>query len=153
MTSAAARATATDRLSFLLARHGRLMKLRLREALAVSGLGPRHGALLLRLADTGTVSQQALIEALTVDPSTLVAILNDLERDALAERRRDPADRRRHLVAITPAGLAAAATVEAAVGAVEREAFADLDADEVAQLHALLRRVDTSFDSHSSSCE
>lgn len=76
-----------------------------------------------------------------MDPSTLVAILNDLERDALAERRRDPADRRRHIVRITPAGRAAAAAVEEAVSAVEREAFADLDEDEIAQLHELLARV------------
>lgn len=134
-------APAIDRLGFLLARHGRLMKARIREALSVSGLGPRHGALLLHLAQAGATSQQALIEALTVDPSTLVAILNDLERDALAERRRDPADRRRHIVRITPAGRAAAAAVEEAVSAVEREAFADLDEDEIAQLHALLARV------------
>ncbi|MBB4922717.1 MarR family winged helix-turn-helix transcriptional regulator [Kitasatospora kifunensis] len=130
-----------DRLGFLLARHGQTMKLRLREALSVCGLGPRHGAILLRLAQAGSISQQALLEALTVDASTLVAILNDLERDALTERRRDPTDRRRHIVEITPEGRSAACAVEHAVADVEREAFADLDAEEIAQLHTLLARV------------
>jgi DNA-binding MarR family transcriptional regulator len=93
----------------------------------VSGLSPRHGATLMRLARCGATSQPALIEALSVDASALVAILNDLERDGLAERRRDPADRRRHIVEITPTGAQAVGAVENAITEVEGDAFADLD--------------------------
>jgi DNA-binding MarR family transcriptional regulator len=137
---------AVDRLGFLLARHGRVMNVRLRQALGVSGLNPRHCATLMHLARAGATSQQALIEALAVDASGLVAILNDLERGGLAERRRDPADRRRHIVEITPAGTQAVCAVESAIAEVEREAFADLDDAEIALLRSLLARVRTRHD-------
>jgi DNA-binding MarR family transcriptional regulator len=107
----------------------------------VSGLGPRHASTLLRLARLGATSQQHLIEALAVDPSALVAILNDLEHDGLVLRNRDPADRRRHIVEITKTGRKAACTVEAAIADVERDIFADLDEGESAQLHRLLGRL------------
>lgn len=146
MAAASEEMSAVDRLGFLLARHGQLMNLRLRHALGVTGLGPRHGATLLRLARLGRTSQQRLIEALAVDASALVAILNDLERDGLTRRERDPADRRRHLVEITPAGRTAAGEVERAIVEVERDTFAPLDQAEVAQLHALLARLRTEPD-------
>jgi DNA-binding MarR family transcriptional regulator len=136
-----------DRLGFLLARHGQIMNLKLRHALGVTGLGPRHAATLLRLVRLGPTSQQYLIEALAVDPSALVAILNDLERDGLAVRSRDPADRRRHIVEITKTGRKAACQVEAAIADVERETLAALDEDEIAQLHALLGRLRSDPDS------
>jgi DNA-binding MarR family transcriptional regulator len=137
---------AVDRLGFLLARHGRIMNARLRQALGVSGLSPRHGAVLMRLAGAGATSQQELIDALAVDASALVAILNDLERDGLAERRRDQSDRRRHIVDITDAGRVTVRSVEDAIAEVERDAFADLDDREIAQLQALLDRVRTKHD-------
>ena len=114
--------------------------------LALTGLTPRHGMVLMNLAEGGPTSQQALIEVLAVDPSVLVAILNDLERDGLAGRRRDPADRRRHIVTITDAGVAVLTRVEEALAAVERELFADLDPAEIDQLHRLLARVRTRHD-------
>ena len=130
-----------DRLGFLLARHGHIINLKLRHALGVTGLGPRHAATLLRLVRLGPTGQQQLLEALAIDPSALVAILNDLESDGLAMRTRDPADRRRHIVEVTKTGRKAACQVEAAIADVERETFAALDEAEVAQLHGLLGRL------------
>lgn len=137
---------AVDRLGFLLARHGQIMNMRIRQALGVTGLRPRHGAILLRLAVAGATSQQRLIEALAIDASALVAILNGLEGEGLVHRRRDPADRRRHIVEITSSGERAVCAVETAIGEVEREAFADLDGTEIAQLHGLLDRIHTRHD-------
>ena len=105
-------------MGFLLARHGQVMNARLRQALACSGLSPRQGAALSRLSAAGSVTQQALGEALAVDASALVAVLNDLEGQGRVARRRDPADRRRHIVEITPAGEQALAAMDAAVGSV-----------------------------------
>jgi DNA-binding MarR family transcriptional regulator len=130
-----------ERLGFLLARHGQIMNVRLRQVMSVTGLSPRHGSVLVRLARSGATTQQNLLEVLALDPSGLVAILNDLEGDGLVERRRDPADRRRHIVEITGAGCVAAAEVEQAIAEVEQEAFAQLDENEVAQLRSLLARV------------
>ena len=134
---------AEDGLGFLLARHGHVMNLRLRQALGEAGLNPRHAATLIQLARGGPTSQQGLIEILEVDASALVAILNDLERDGLAHRRRDPADRRRHIVDITDTGARAVRSVERAITEVEREAFAELSEPELTQLQALLSRIRT----------
>jgi DNA-binding MarR family transcriptional regulator len=132
---------AGKQLGFLLARHGRIMNTRLRQALDSSGLSPRHAVLLCRLDDSGPLSQQDLIDILSIDASGLVAVLNDLERAGLAERRRDPADRRRHIVEITAEGKRAVASIEVAVADVEQEAFAGFSSDELQQLHALLSRI------------
>ena len=133
--------TTGERLGFLLARHGRRINARIRQALAVSGLSPRHGMTLVRLRQAGPVSQQDLIDFLAIDPSALVGILNDLERTGLAERRRDPADRRRHIVELTPAGARAVGEVDQAIAAVEADEFADLTAAELDQLRDLLTRL------------
>ena len=50
------------------------------------------------------MSQQQLVEALRIDPSVLVGLLNELETVGIVARTRDPADRRRHLVEITGHG-------------------------------------------------
>lgn len=134
-------AEVSDQLGFLLARHGRIMNVRLRHALGSCGLNPRQAVLLCSLHESGATSQQGLIEALSIDASALVAVLNDLEREGLAERRRDPSDRRRHIVEITQQGRRAVDSVESAVADVEREAFAGFSADERSQLHALLSRI------------
>ncbi|MEU7070692.1 MarR family transcriptional regulator [Streptomyces narbonensis] len=130
----------TDRLGFLLSFRGELTGARIRAALGVVGLHPRKAMTLMRLAP-GAMSQRELAAVMEVDPSQLVAILNELESEGLAERRRDPADRRRHIVEITPAGAEALERVDSAVSAAERELFGDLSAAEQAVLRGLLDRV------------
>jgi DNA-binding MarR family transcriptional regulator len=135
------------RVAFLLARHGAITNLRMRDALASIGYSPRQGSTLLQLVDEGgRMGQQALCESLGIDPSVLVGILNDLESGGLVERRRDPVDRRRHIVAMTAKGERAASDVRDALAGVERDLFADLDAAEVTTLRALLTRVRTRAD-------
>ncbi|MDJ0383853.1 MarR family winged helix-turn-helix transcriptional regulator [Streptomyces sp. G-G2] len=135
-------AGATQRLGMLLAWHGSATETRMRKALNDAGLTPRHAMTLMHL-DGGPVSQRALAERLEVDPSVLVGILNDLEREALVERRRDPADRRRHNVAITPAGSAALRTTNAALDGLERVLFAALSPQDRDTLRGLLNRIDS----------
>jgi DNA-binding MarR family transcriptional regulator len=130
-----------DRTTLALAFSGHTAADQIRKALAGYGLKPTHGYALLRLSDHGSTSQQSLAEALETDPSVLVAVLNDLELEGLIERRRDPADRRRHIVEITPQGKSRAADFEAALADVEAALFADLSAREIATLQGLLARV------------
>src|SRR5258708_5915321 len=73
-------------------------------------LRPRQLVALNLLHEHGPLSQQSLGEALTLDPSNVVGLLNELEERALITRRRDPADRRRHIVSLSPAGQAELAT-------------------------------------------
>jgi DNA-binding MarR family transcriptional regulator len=125
-----------------LAYSGRAADVWIRKALTAHGLKPGHGHLvLLLLSDEGPTSQQALAEAVGVDPSVMVAVLNDLENDGLAERRRDPADRRRHIVEISDRGTGLVADIYRVIEGVEAELFADLDAAEVVTLKGLLARV------------
>jgi DNA-binding MarR family transcriptional regulator len=147
------RRQAVDRLGLVLAKSGQITNVRIRKALAATGLKPGHGHVLLRLSDIGPMSQQALIEALGVDPSVLVAILNDLERDGFAERRRDPADRRRHIVEMSERGAALVGEIDSVLTAVERELFADLADSEIDLLRSLLVRVRTSTDDEACSDE
>lgn len=130
-----------QRLGLLLAWHGSVTQARMKKALSTAGLTPRHAMTLMHLED-GPIGQRALAERLEVDPSVLVGILNDLEGDGLAERRRDPADRRRHNVAITAAGSTVLGTTNAALDEVEQGLFANLSADDQETLRALLARID-----------
>lgn len=131
-----------QRLGMLLAWHGSVTQTRMKKALSAAGLTPRHAMTLTHLAG-GSVGQRALAERLEVDPSVLVGILNDLEGDGLVERRRDPADRRRHNVAITETGAAALTRTNAALDAVELGLFAGLSDQEQTALRGLLDRIDS----------
>ncbi|MGW3385943.1 MarR family winged helix-turn-helix transcriptional regulator [Streptomyces cinereoruber] len=135
-----AAALPNDRLGFLLSFRGELTGARIRAALGVAGLHPRSVMTLMQLA-SGATSQRDLAAAMGIDPSQLVAVLNELEDQGLAERRRDPADRRRHIVEITEAGAAALERVDTAVNAAERELFGGLTDAEQALLRSLLDRV------------
>jgi DNA-binding MarR family transcriptional regulator len=86
------------------------------------------------------ITQQELGEVLGVDANNLVILLNELEEAGWALRRRDPEDRRRHLVDITLDGQAALAGAECAISAVEDEALGGLSAGDRATLLRLLSR-------------
>jgi DNA-binding MarR family transcriptional regulator len=127
-------------LAFRLAEVGATVGAQVDRTLRTTGLGVRHNLALLRLA-RGAMPQHALSGELGVDPSVLVSILNCLEREGLATRRRDPTDRRRHIVEITERGADVVHTIERALGAFEAELFADLSEAETGQLRELLTRV------------
>jgi DNA-binding MarR family transcriptional regulator len=109
-------------------------------ALDPAGLRPRHVVALTILRDHGATTQGGLGEALRLDPSNLVGLLNELEERGLLQRRRDPGDRRRHIVEISPAGSQALASAERALLSVQDDVLGARDEDERATLHALLLR-------------
>ncbi|MEE1759748.1 MarR family winged helix-turn-helix transcriptional regulator [Streptomyces sp. SP18BB07] len=133
----------TDRVSFTLARMGRVAETELRQALAEKGLKLSHAHVLGLLAERERVSQQALLEELRVDPSVLVTVLNGLEENGLVTRRRDPADRRRHVVEISDLGTELVTQADSAVRAAEAKLFADLDEQDVTVLRRLLGLIRT----------
>jgi DNA-binding MarR family transcriptional regulator len=104
------------------------------------GIRLKELATLAYLRDHEDASQQALTQALMVDANSCVLLLNELEASGFAERRRDPDDRRRHIVALTPAGRQALERAERAQESIEDEVLAALDADERAALRTLLSR-------------
>ncbi len=103
-------------------------------------LRPRQLVALNLLREHGPLSQQALGEALTLDPSNVVGLLNELEERGLITRQRDPADRRRHIVSLSAAGQAELATTGGQLTAVEDEVLRGLSPAERATLYELLQR-------------
>src|ERR671919_1631356 len=127
-----------ERPVFLLARLGRIAARQLTEYLAVTGLKRPHAIVLMELRNFGPMSQQALGERLHVDPSNLVAFLNALEEDGLLVRRRDPDDRRRHIVEVTKEGTRRVPICDEPLDALEDQLFAGLDTKQRDQLRRLL---------------
>jgi DNA-binding MarR family transcriptional regulator len=84
--------------------------------------------------------QQELAEALCMDANNVVLVLNELEELGYVTRRRDPGDRRRHLVDLTPSGARALATAERAQETIEADVLRGLEPAERAILRELLYR-------------
>jgi DNA-binding MarR family transcriptional regulator len=89
------------------------------------------------------LQQQQLCEALWLDPNNCVLLLNELEDMDYVERRRDPSDRRRHVVAITDEGRTALERAERAQEEIGDELLSALNDEERATLRSLLSRVVT----------
>jgi DNA-binding MarR family transcriptional regulator len=109
-------------------------------AMARGGLRPRHLIALKLLSEQGPQSQQGLADALSLDPSNVVGLLNELEERELVVRRRDPSDRRRHIVELSWAGEEELAVAYARLSRVEGELLCGLSAGERATLYELLQR-------------
>ncbi len=93
------------------------------------------------IRDHPGTSQQELESALFMDANSVVLILNELEAAQFSIRRRDPQDRRRHIVEITPAGRRALERADKTREGLEDEVLRGLSADERRTLHRLLERV------------
>ncbi len=122
----------------LLALLGHVAMRRLRDAHTASRLSPRQFHLLGLLQDHGATSQSELGQMTGTDPSILVTMLNPLEADHLIARERDPTDRRRHLVTLTPAGEQHLNRAAEAQREAESALFVGLDDAQREQLRQLL---------------
>jgi len=87
------------------------------------------------------VGQRQLGDMLMLDANNCVLLLNDIEAAGWAERRRDPDDRRRHIVEITDSGREALFRAEIALDGLEDEVLGALSSDERDTLRDLLGRV------------
>src|SRR3989440_12345883 len=93
------------------------------------------------IRDHPGTSQQELESSLFMDANSVVLILNELEAAHFSIRRRDPNDRRRHIVEITAAGRRALDRADKAQESLEDEVLGPLSADERTALRRLLERV------------
>jgi DNA-binding MarR family transcriptional regulator len=126
---------------FLLKRLGTVARERAAATYSQVGLGFYHHAVLAVLAEGSRETQGAIADSLGYDRGQLVGLLDELEEHGLVERKRDPNDRRRHLVALTPAGRRALETLRGCAARVEEEVLGSLDAAEREQLHGLLLKL------------
>jgi DNA-binding MarR family transcriptional regulator len=109
-----------------------------RSTVELVGMNLKNMGVLAYLRDHPGASQGTMTEDLCIDSNTGVLVLNDLEDLEYVERRRDPSDRRRHLVDVTEAGLAALEQAEAAQGSIEDEVLGRLTESERATFRRLL---------------
>jgi DNA-binding MarR family transcriptional regulator len=123
---------------FLLKRLGFAAKGRSLDEYERFGLSPYHHAILALLEESAPETQAEIADALGYDRGTLVGLLDELEERQLVERKRDPDDRRRHLVRLTADGKRTLGRLRALAKRLEDEFLAPLDAEQRAQLHALL---------------
>jgi DNA-binding MarR family transcriptional regulator len=127
--------------TFLLKRLGFAVRERAMEAYDEVGLHPYHHAVLIALSEGSHETQGAIADALGYDRGQLVGLLDELEERGLVERRRDPKDRRRHLVQITTEGKRRLRALRTLARQIEADFLSPLSGDERAELHALLLRL------------
>ena len=96
---------------------------------------------LISLKSRQLASQRELAEAVGIQGATLTHHLDAMESAGLVTRRRDPANRRLHLVELTPAGDALFLRLRDAAMAFDSRLRAGLSDSEVSQLETLLTRL------------
>ena len=117
------------------------------ERMTASGLSLARTKVLRHLAQSGPVRPGALASVCGVVPHSITDIVDGLERDGLAERQPDPADRRAKLIRLTGKGAAALTTAAATREHLLNTLFGALDAAEQQNLLDLLDRLDTALTS------
>ena len=122
----------------LLTRLARVVHRRSTEQLL--GMRVKQFATLCFVRDHGGVLQSDLAEALYMDANNLVLLLNDLEAHGWIERRRDPEDRRRHIVEVTPSGERAIERAEHSMESIEEDVLSGLSGKERETLRRLLAK-------------
>src|ERR687887_2318449 len=127
--------------AFLLKRLGFRAKEQAMSAYEGTGLSPYHHAVLISLDEGAHETQGSIADALGYDRGQLVGLLDELEERGLVERRRDPEDRRRHLVSLTPEGKKALGRLRAVPRQSEAVFLDPLTDEERATLYDLLLRL------------
>lgn len=127
--------------SLLIAQIARGTRRRMEQAAAPTGLRAREWLALQHLRERGPSAQQALAGLIGIDATNLVAVLNGLEDRGLIERRRDRADRRRAIIALSAAGEQLLAGLDRALFEVDDEILVSLSRAEREALNAMLVKV------------
>jgi len=122
-----------NRLGYLLKHAQQALVTAAAPALTPFGIDGRELAVLAVLGADMPLSQQEAADQLRIDRTTMVAMLDTLERKGLVERRRSPDDRRKNIVALTAAGRRCLKSAGQARDEAERQFLAPLGAKDAAQ--------------------
>jgi DNA-binding MarR family transcriptional regulator len=127
--------------AFLLSRLGMVSQRRFGELLGSLDLTTRMWGALNVLDHEGPLTQHALGRMIAMDPSSMVATIDELESRGLVERRRHPTDRRAHALHVTARGRRTLERGRELAMQAQEELLAPLTPAERKQLHELLLRV------------
>ena len=130
-----------DRSGFLVSRAHFLAREAGNDVLRPYGITVRHFGLLTLVGGRGPSSQQAIARALMVSATMVTTLVDHVEALGLAERRRDPGDRRTYLVTITPAGRRTLRRATADFEALQARWAIALGEDGDRELRVLLRKL------------
>jgi DNA-binding MarR family transcriptional regulator len=128
---------------YLLARLGQTSTRRFHAALEPHGLHPRHFGVMNIVAAEPGITQHRLHAVTAIDPSSMVAVIDELAQMGLAERRPHPTDRRARAIYLTTAGDAKLAELRQLAGRLHADFFSPLSTSEMKTLHELLRKLAT----------
>ncbi|MFF0248964.1 MarR family winged helix-turn-helix transcriptional regulator [Streptosporangium sandarakinum] len=141
VTGEPAARSAPKRTAFLLAQVGAHAAARFAERISELEVVPADVGLLRMIATRPGRSQQSLAEELGVVPSRVVALIDNLERKGLVERRRNPQDRRNYALHLTEQGAHVMTQMRRLGKAHEDDICAALDHAQRAQLTELLEAI------------
>jgi DNA-binding MarR family transcriptional regulator len=111
------------------------------ERLEPLGLSPRAWGVLSTLAESGPLTQIELATTMSIDRTAMVYLIDELEAQTLAERVRNPQDRRAFLIHLTPSGRSAQRKAATALAGAADTLLTPLDAAERRHLVDLLAKV------------
>jgi DNA-binding MarR family transcriptional regulator len=130
-----------DRVGHLLAATHFAMHDRANEILEPFGIQIKQFAALVIADADGPISQQALGESIGCDRTTMVELMDDLERAGLTKRRRNPTDRRAYAIELTAAGRKVMARAGTGLRAAEKDFLEPLSDAEREKLRDMLLRL------------
>lgn len=137
----------TDDLGFLLSRASGAVARPASKTLAPLGLRVRSYSVLALASEHGAgVTQRRLAATMGLDPSQILALVDELEKAGLVERAADPADRRNKLIVPTDNGIRVHEQARARVDEANRSCFDGLPQERVDELRETLRHIAFSDD-------
>jgi len=126
---------------FLLSWHGRRTAEGFARALDPLGMRPPQFGLMQLIDAHPGLTQRQLVSRSLIDPSSMVAVIDELQERGLVERRRHPSDRRSHAVHITAKGRRTLERARKVANDFAEQILAPLSADERETLRVLLRKL------------
>ena len=111
------------------------------ENLGPLGLTGRHLGVMLVISEKGSISQQEIGKCVQMDRTTMVQVIDELEKMHLVERKESPTDRRAHAVYLTAKGKELLPKADQLGRAAEKKFLAHLDAKEQKELARLLKKL------------
>lgn len=107
--------------------------------LAPMGINGREAAVLRAIDNPDPLAQGEIARRMSVDRTTMVALIDDLQERGLVQRRQDPEDRRKNVVELTDAGQEITRQATRAADQAERTFLSPLPASEAEQFKKTLR--------------